>query len=113
MSFTVPAALNKAPPSVDLENSTSTRSASPGARNRYDPRRIEPRRLMNMMLVATIATALCVTTNSGAREPATAPTQPTQPRGRDARMDWWREARFGMFIHWGLYAIPAGQWNGQ
>jgi Alpha-L-fucosidase len=30
---------------------------------------------------------------------------------RDARMGWWREARFGMFIHWGLYAIPAGEWN--
>ncbi len=29
----------------------------------------------------------------------------------DARMAWWREARFGMFIHWGLYAIPAGQWG--
>jgi len=26
-------------------------------------------------------------------------------------MAWWREARFGMFIHWGLYAIPAGQWG--
>jgi len=32
---------------------------------------------------------------------------------RDARMAWWREARFGMFIHWGLYAIPAGEWNGR
>lgn len=32
---------------------------------------------------------------------------------RDPRLDWWREARFGLFIHWGLYAIPAGQWNGQ
>ncbi|MFM7181618.1 MAG: alpha-L-fucosidase [Verrucomicrobiales bacterium] len=31
---------------------------------------------------------------------------------RDARMAWFREARFGMFIHWGLYAIPAGDWNG-
>ncbi|NVJ48571.1 MAG: alpha-L-fucosidase, partial [Cytophagia bacterium] len=28
------------------------------------------------------------------------------------RMEWWRDARFGMFIHWGLYAIPAGEWNG-
>ncbi len=27
---------------------------------------------------------------------------------RDARMAWWREARFGMFIHWGVYAVPAG-----
>ena len=32
---------------------------------------------------------------------------------RDARMAWWREARFGMFIHWGLYSIPAGTWNGK
>jgi alpha-L-fucosidase len=32
---------------------------------------------------------------------------------RDQRMAWWREAKFGMFIHWGLYAIPAGEWNGK
>jgi alpha-L-fucosidase len=38
----------------------------------------------------------------------------TAPPDDDAeRMAWWREARFGMFIHWGLYAIPAGEWNGQ
>jgi alpha-L-fucosidase len=30
----------------------------------------------------------------------------------DARMKWWREARFGLFVHWGLYAIPAGAWGG-
>ena len=29
------------------------------------------------------------------------------------RMDWWREARFGLFIHWGLYSIPAGEWKGK
>ncbi len=28
------------------------------------------------------------------------------------RLEWWREARFGMFIHWGLYAVPAGIWKG-
>lgn len=32
---------------------------------------------------------------------------------RDARMEWWREARFGLFIHWGLYAVPAGTYNGE
>ena len=32
---------------------------------------------------------------------------------QDARLDWFRDARFGMFIHWGLYAIPAGEWQGQ
>lgn len=31
----------------------------------------------------------------------------------DPKMDWWKEARFGMFIHWGLYAVPAGVWNGK
>jgi alpha-L-fucosidase len=31
----------------------------------------------------------------------------------DARMQWWRDARFGLFIHWGLYAIPAGEWKGK
>ncbi|HOX27877.1 MAG TPA: alpha-L-fucosidase [bacterium] len=31
---------------------------------------------------------------------------------RDERMAWWREARFGMFIHWGLYSVAAGKWNG-
>ena len=29
----------------------------------------------------------------------------------DARMRWWLDARFGMFVHWGIYAIPArGEW---
>ena len=32
---------------------------------------------------------------------------------RDARMAWWREARFGMFIHWGVYAVPAGTHKGE
>jgi alpha-L-fucosidase len=30
----------------------------------------------------------------------------------DQRMAWFREARFGMFIHWGLYSVPAGEWKG-
>jgi len=31
----------------------------------------------------------------------------------DARMAWWRYARFGMFIHWGVYAVPAGMHEGE
>ena len=26
---------------------------------------------------------------------------------------WWLDAKFGLFIHWGLYAVPAGEWKGQ
>ena len=28
-------------------------------------------------------------------------------------MQWFREAKFGLFIHWGLYCIPAGEWKGK
>lgn len=37
--------------------------------------------------------------------------QQETPEQKNARMQWWREARFGLFIHWGLYAIPGGQWK--
>src|SRR5688572_2505685 len=29
------------------------------------------------------------------------------------RMQWWTDDTFGMFIHWGLYAVPAGEYNGK
>ena len=32
---------------------------------------------------------------------------------RNQRLGWWREARFGAFIHWGVYSGPGGQWNGK
>ncbi len=38
---------------------------------------------------------------------------PESPAARDARMAWWRQARFGMFVHWGLYSGLAGTWNGK
>jgi alpha-L-fucosidase len=36
----------------------------------------------------------------------------SQEISKDERMKWWREARFGMFIHWGVYAQLAGVYNG-
>jgi alpha-L-fucosidase len=27
--------------------------------------------------------------------------------------EWFRQAQYGMMVHWGLYALPAGEWNGQ
>ncbi len=32
---------------------------------------------------------------------------------RNERMAWWREARFGLFIHWGVYSVPAGTHKGE
>jgi len=37
----------------------------------------------------------------------------SQPATKKDPLKWWRDSRFGMFIHWGLYAIPAGVWKGK
>lgn len=31
----------------------------------------------------------------------------------EQRIEWWREAQFGMFIHWGIYSLPGGEWKGK
>ncbi|MBL8755309.1 MAG: alpha-L-fucosidase [Planctomycetes bacterium] len=61
----------------------------------------------SLLLSTTLFAAACGT-----------PARPTidtaaAPPSHDARMQWWREARFGLFLHWGLYAIPAGKWQDQ
>ena len=38
--------------------------------------------------------------------------RPPDP-AREKRLEWFREAKYGLFIHWGLYAIPAGEWKGK
>ena len=37
---------------------------------------------------------------------------PKPDPAKDQRMKWWREARFGMFIHWGVYAQWGGVYHG-
>lgn len=34
-------------------------------------------------------------------------------RNHDQRVQWWREAKFGMFIHWGVYSTAGGEWKGK
>ncbi len=38
---------------------------------------------------------------------------PETPDQRAKRMSWWKEAKFGLFIHWGIYSVAAGEYNGQ
>jgi alpha-L-fucosidase len=60
--------------------------------------------------------ALLILAALAAAAPSTAraqqPAKETKAH-RDERMKWWREARFGMFIHWGVYAVPAGIYKGE
>jgi alpha-L-fucosidase len=44
-----------------------------------------------------------------AQTPAPKPPDPA----KEKRLEWFRDAKYGMFIHWGLYAIPAGEWQGR
>ena len=48
----------------------------------------------------------------GCSAPRAESTFTETPAQKTARMQWWSDARFGMFIHWGLYAVPAGEWKG-
>jgi alpha-L-fucosidase len=66
------------------------------------------------MLLA--AAWLCLAAAPAAQASKPDPADPyasETPTQRDARMKWWREARFGMFIHWGVYSVPAGTYKGQ
>jgi len=54
----------------------------------------------------------CTDKNSTVQKEWVDPLIETQEQ-RDARMAWWREARFGLFIHWGVYAVPAGTYHGE
>ncbi|MEN9362333.1 MAG: hypothetical protein RL095_3868 [Verrucomicrobiota bacterium] len=41
------------------------------------------------------------------------PVSEDSQESHQARMKWWNEARFGMFIHFGLYSVHGGVWNGK
>ena len=51
-----------------------------------------------------------------AQAPAPTPTPtlpPPEDPARAQRLAWFKQAKYGMFIHFGLYAIPAGEWKGK
>jgi alpha-L-fucosidase len=69
-------------------------------------------KLRPCLLALTLLSAAQAQTAGDPRPPGQAPVRPYDA-AQQARMKWFGEARLGMFIHWGLYAIPAGQWPGR
>ncbi len=70
----------------------------------------------SLCLLCLVATCLClmVSCNPPASKTPLGNQKTTpQPLSQDEKMQWFREAKFGLFIHWGLYAVPAGTWKGQ
>src|SRR5688572_27035103 len=57
--------------------------------------------ILRVLLLSFVATAAC----------AASPTQRYQPEwdSIDSRPtpEWWSDAKFGIFIHWGVYSVPA------
>ena len=74
-----------------------------------------------MRQIATLLLLAGVLSTAATIPPATAQDSGNTPAAsaedKAARIKWWRDARFGMFIHWGLYSIPGRgewvQWNEQ
>ncbi len=66
---------------------------------------------MNRMLLQYTMLSLTLSFVASTALPVFAQEQ--TPSTDASRMDWWRHDRFGMFIHWGLYAIPAGEFEGE
>ena len=59
------------------------------------------------LLLLTLICAAALPLRSHAGEAAETKEQ------HDARMAWWRDAKFGLFIHWGVYSVPAGFYHDQ
>jgi len=58
-------------------------------------------KLKNLSIITLAFLLLIISQYSQAQLPKETEAQKIQ------RMKWWTDARFGMFIHWGLYALPA------
>ncbi len=75
----------------------------------------KPHRIFPALAITAAFLAL-----SGSARSATTPAPESErpiikpyDAGQQARLAWFTQARLGMFIHWGLYAVPAGQWPGR
>ena len=71
---------------------------------------------MNSLRTAFALTACCLGFAGAARAqtPAAPPTSTDESSAaREKRLEWFRHDKFGLFIHWGLYSIPAGYWKGE
>ncbi len=42
---------------------------------------------------------------------AQTPNGSAESKQNDPKMQWWKDAKFGMFIHWGIYSVPSGKWG--
>jgi alpha-L-fucosidase len=71
---------------------------------------------LSFLLIAAFTYGCCTVKHTSPPPPppmAKLPPPLPAPPSHDEKMAWFREAKFGLFIHWGLYAVPAGEWEGR
>jgi alpha-L-fucosidase len=73
--------------------------------------RFSPRLLRALAIGIAAAASFVAAQTAPAAAAATAEID--SPAAREQRVQWFREAKFGLFIHWGLYSIPAGIWKAE
>lgn len=71
--------------------------------------RLLPKTFLPIILMTAL---IAVRAEEPPRSPAPEMLVPTTAE-RDGRLAWWRDARFGMFVHWGVYSTLGGTWKGQ
>jgi alpha-L-fucosidase len=64
---------------------------------------------MTVRVLAVVCLLPLLALMPSAQTPGPRPADPA----REKRLEWFRDAKYGLFIHWGLYAIPAGEWQGK
>src|SRR5881275_2288424 len=69
-----------------------------------------PPRVPTVLLLAVL-TCACGCNAAPADSPSI-PAVRTDDAYNSPRTQWYRDAKYGMFIHWGIYAVPAGEWKG-
>jgi alpha-L-fucosidase len=79
---------------------------------------IKQKKTQRNVTLVTLAVILCALVAAGCAEMSSQFSshdlrQKKSKISKDERMKWWRDARFGMFIHWGIYAVPAGKYKGK
>ena len=63
--------------------------------------------MKTIRLISLLAICILITCNAFAQ------IKPTDQTKKSSDIQWFTDAKFGLFVHWGLYAIPAGYWDGK
>ena len=80
---------------------------------KFIPTKQTVKTVRNTLLSAATAVSLCMAPSAAATPftgPASTTSAASQATDQD-RLDWFQEAKYGLFIHWGLYAVPGGTWK--